>query len=98
RQRPRGDVCFLHHLLFRAFAEGTWLPEDRDPTDPRNGLLEQFQTLADELRGESGQPCDIAARPREASDEPAPNRIASRTEHDGDSLGRLLRGQGGECA
>ena len=46
-----------------------WLPEERDPTDPRNGLLQQFQALADELRGEVGQPGDIAARPRKAGDE-----------------------------
>jgi hypothetical protein len=29
------------------FAEATWLPEDSDLGDSRNGLLEQFQTLAD---------------------------------------------------
>jgi hypothetical protein len=46
-QRPCRDFCFLQHVLFRAFAEDTWLPEDSDPADPRNGLLEQFQTLAD---------------------------------------------------
>ena len=46
------------------------MPEDSDPTDPRNGLLEQFQTLGDELRAEAGQPRDIAARPRKAGDEP----------------------------
>src|SRR5712692_4375973 len=46
-QHPRRDFCFLQHVLVRAFAEGTWLPEDSDPTDPRNGLLELFQTLAD---------------------------------------------------
>jgi hypothetical protein len=46
-QRLCRDVCFLQHVLFRAFAEATWLPEDRDPTDPRDGLLELFQTLAD---------------------------------------------------
>src|SRR4029450_500545 len=46
-QRPCRDICFLHHVLFDAFAEGTWKPEDSDPTDPRDGLREQFQTLAD---------------------------------------------------
>jgi hypothetical protein len=46
-QRLCRDFCFLQHVLFRAFAEATWLPEDSDPTDPRNGLLELFQTLAD---------------------------------------------------
>src|SRR5258705_4882246 len=46
-QRPCRHFCFLQDVLFRAFAVVTWLPEDSDPTDPRNGLLEQFQTLAD---------------------------------------------------
>src|SRR6267143_4120921 len=46
-QRLRRDICCLQHVLLGAFAEGTWMPEDGDPTDPRNGLLEKFQTLAD---------------------------------------------------
>jgi len=74
------------------------MPEDSNPTDPRNGLREQFQTLADELRGEHGQPRDIAARPRKAGAEPAPNRIGNTGEDNGDGPGRLHGGQGGECA
>jgi hypothetical protein len=31
-------------------------------------LFQQFETLANELRGENGQPGDIAARPRQAVD------------------------------
>src|SRR5207237_715392 len=96
--RPFCGFCRLEHVLVRAFAEGTWKPEDSDPTDPRNGLREQFQTLADELRGEVGQPRDIAARPREAGDEPAPNWIANSSEDNGDSPSRLLGHTGGECA
>jgi hypothetical protein len=46
-QRSCRDFSFLQHVFFRAFADETWLPEGSDPTDPRNGLLEQFQTLAD---------------------------------------------------
>jgi hypothetical protein len=46
-ERPCRDFCFLQDVLFRAFEDGTWLPEDGDSTDRRNGLLEQFQTLAD---------------------------------------------------
>jgi hypothetical protein len=34
-------------MSLSAFAEATWLPEDSDPTDRRNSLLDQFQTLAD---------------------------------------------------
>jgi hypothetical protein len=39
----------------------------------------------------------MAARPRKAGDEPARNRIGSSSEHNGDSLGHLLGGQGGGC-
>ncbi len=96
--RPGRDFCSLQQVLVRAFREGTWLPEDSDPTDPRNSLLEQFQTLADELRGEKGQPRDIFARPRKAGDEPARNRIGDSSEDNGEGFGRLLGGQGLGCA
>src|SRR5262245_12269324 len=79
---------------FPWFVGGTWLPEDSDPTDPRNGLRELFQTLADELQAEAGHPRDIAARPRKAGDEAARNQIGSNSEDNGDSVGRLLGGQG----
>jgi hypothetical protein len=46
-QRSPRVFCSLQHVLFRAFAEGTWLPQGSDPTDPRNGLREQFQNLTD---------------------------------------------------
>src|SRR6185295_14449951 len=55
---------------------------------------EQIQTLADELRAEAGRPRDIAARPRKARDEPAPNRIGSRSEDNGEGSRRLLGGEG----
>src|SRR6266567_3267575 len=47
--------------------------------------------------GEDGQPRDIAARPRQAGDEPAPNRIGP-SEDDRDRPGRLLDGHGGGSA
>ncbi len=74
------------------------MPEDSDPTGPWHGLLEQFQALADELREEDGQPRDIAARPPQAGDEPAANRIGRPSEDDGNGPGRVLGGQGGGCA
>src|SRR5262249_44629898 len=82
--------------LFPLF-ESTWLPEDSDQTDARNGLREQFQTLADEVRVEVGQPREIAAGPRKAGDEPEPNRIGNTNEDNGDGRGRLFGGQSGEC-
>jgi len=64
----------------------------------RRRLLELFQTLADKLRGEDRQPRDIAARLRQAGDEPARNRIGNSSEDNGEGCGRLLGGQGGGCA
>src|SRR4029453_6025270 len=78
------------------FVGGTWLPKDGDATDPWNSLREQFETLADELRGEVGHPRDIAARPPKAGDEPAPNRIGHKREDYGKGPGCLLGGQGGD--
>ena len=96
-QRPCRDFCSLQHLLFLVSVVGTWRPEGSDPTDPRHGLPEQFQTLADEVRAEVGQPRGIATRPRKAGDEPAPNRIGSKSEDDGDGRGRLFGGQDLRC-
>jgi hypothetical protein len=74
------------------------LPEDSEPPNPGNGLLEQFQTLADKLLlGEHGHPRDIAARPRKTGDEATCNRIGS-SEDNGEGSGRLLSGQGMGCA
>ena len=39
-QRPGRYVYCTQHVFVRAFAESTWKKEDRDPIDPRNGLLE----------------------------------------------------------
>jgi len=61
-QRPRRNFCFLQHVLLRPFAEGTWLPQDSDPTDSWHGLCEQFQPLADQIRADDGQPGDITGR------------------------------------
>jgi hypothetical protein len=34
------------------FFEGSWLPENSDPTDPRHGAPEQVDALADQLRSD----------------------------------------------
>lgn len=75
------------------FAEGAWLPEDRDPTGCRDGLREILQALADEVCVEVGQPRDIATRPREAGNQPGRNRIGDRREDDGNDRCRLPGGQ-----
>ena len=73
------------------------MPEDGDPTDPRHGVLELLQALADKLWVKAGKAGDIAARPREAGDESAPNRIADASEDNRDGRGRLLRSLRGWC-
>jgi hypothetical protein len=45
-QRPARSFCFFPQISLCAFAEEAGLPENSDPTEPRNGLLEQFQALA----------------------------------------------------
>src|SRR4029453_8247737 len=97
-QCPCRDFRFLQRVLFRAFAEGAWMPEHCYTGDSRNYLLEQFQTLADYLRSEVGQPRDIAPRPRKVGDEPFRNWIGSDSEDNGEGPGGLLGGQGGDCA
>src|SRR5215475_9721498 len=96
-QRPRRLVRSREHVLFGAFTESPRRPEDRDPVDPRDGLVEQLQTLADQIRNEGGQPREIAARPRKAADEPAGHGI-DRNEDNGNGAGRLLGGAGHRCA
>jgi len=65
------------HVCF----EGSWLPENSDPTDRRHGVREQFDALADQLRSDDW--------PREASDELSPHWIANTSRDDRDSPGRL---------
>ena len=56
------------------------IPEDRHAGDLGEGLLEQLQALADNLRaGDEGQSCDIRARPREAGDEATLDGIETAT-------------------
>ena len=95
---PCRDFCCRQHVFVRAFAERTWQPEDSDPIDSRNSPLEQFQALADQLGSKARQPSDIAARPREARDEPALDGIANTSEDDGDRFGGLHGRQGDACA
>ena len=51
-QRPPGAFCSFQPVLFRTFLESTRLPEDGDRTDPGHGLRKQFQTVADQVRGD----------------------------------------------
>jgi len=51
-QCPPGDFCSLQPVPSRVFFEGTWLPENSAPTDPRHGPREQFDALVDVLRSD----------------------------------------------
>src|SRR5262249_43274371 len=97
-ERPRRNVCFLQDVLSCALRKGIWLQEKRDSTDTRNGLFEQFQTLADQFREKHGRSRDITAWPRQAADETARHRIANSIEDNGEASGSLLGGQGSGCA
>jgi hypothetical protein len=104
RPRLRGDgqgaeVILLHRERLAESPAGVSLGED---------FLRSFSPLAKtskltskgtpvEFRRQSGRPRDIATRPRNAGDEPVRNRVTSRGENNGDSLGRLLGGEGGGC-
>src|SRR5215467_10374834 len=97
-QRPSGDLCSLCPVLFRAFFKGSWLPEDGDSSDPGHELGKQFQTLADQVRGDDGQPRSITARLPETCNKPADDWIANANEHDGKAAGRSLGRQGSRRA
>ena len=67
-----------------------WVPENADPRGFRGHLLEQLQSLGEDLQTRlMRQPRQIAAGPGEAGDEPGPYRVTSK-HHDGDRQGRVL--------
>jgi hypothetical protein len=66
--------------------------QDGDPRRGWNGLLQQLQPLARELARENRQAGDVAARPREVSDEAVADRIADRGHDDRNTACRRPRG------
>ena len=82
----------LHHRLgLSAAIRSAWIRarQDRDATFGRDQLAKQFDLLECEIarRREAG---DIAARPREAVDQPLPHHVVAAHHHDGDR-GACLR-------
>jgi len=62
------------------------LPEDSDAADPRNGLLEQFQTFAEELQAVArAKPVTFPSGRARLVTSPIGNRIANASEDNGDS-------------
>src|SRR5215471_4851040 len=53
-----------------------WIYDHPDTGNLRNGILEKLQALTAKFGGyDLDQPCDVAARMRQAGDEPFANRI-----------------------
>jgi len=80
-QRSRRDRCLSQ------LERGSWMGRIREhghAGDSGNGLLEQLQPLADQLRREDGQPRDVSPRSRQAGHEPTPDRILMNRHDDGD--------------
>ncbi len=68
-----------------------WVPENADPRGFRGHLLEELQSLSEDLQTRlMRQPRQIAAGPREARDESSSDGISCSHHHDGDSGGRVL--------
>src|SRR5215471_18995375 len=88
-QRPGHDVHFLHQ---ERLDRTGGVREDRYTAKLGDGLVEQLQQFAGELRADAeGRPCNIPAWAREARNEPEPNRIGTTGDHDdGDGLGGVL--------
>jgi len=64
--------------------------QERDPGDARRNLLEQLQPLARYCSLHANETGDVAARPRQASDEAIADRISNLRENDRDGV-RLLQ-------
>ena len=45
-QRPGRSVSYPQDVRLGALGHRLWLPEESDPTEPRNSLREQLQPLA----------------------------------------------------
>jgi len=97
-QRPCRDFCAFQPVPFRELPDFTWLPEDSDPTDPRNACLSRSRHLPINSPTRLDNPVNIAARPRKAVDDPCRNRVANSDEDNREGPGRLLGGEGPECA
>ena len=60
--------------------------QERDPGDARRNLLEQLQPLARYCSLHANETGDVAARPRQASDEAIADRISNLRENDRDGV------------
>jgi hypothetical protein len=87
---PRRRLRRLQHVSRRALAESAGMPKRSDAGNIGQRLLEQTETLGDNLRAEKRQACDVPARPRERSHEPVFDRVAHDRHDDWDRAGCTL--------
>src|SRR5262245_22226002 len=71
------------------------VPQDRQPGECGEDLLQELQSLGCQLGCEKAGPCDVSSRTCKASNEASRNRITDGRHNDGDRLGRLPCGVGG---
>ena len=75
----------LAHLLHRPGIAG--IAEHRKPAETGDDLAQDFEPLGGRISRLGRQAGDVAARPRQARDETAPNRVRRQREHDRDRRG-----------
>jgi hypothetical protein len=67
------------------------IDEKRNPSDSRDGLLQQLKSLRGEFEVRPVQACEVPTRPRQTGDEPQVDYVIGR-KYDGDRpRGRLRR-------
>src|SRR6516165_3439880 len=70
----------------------SWLLEDCNPSGFGYDLLQYFQPLHRQFRGQQGEPRRVAARARQTCDQAGAQRVGRRSDDDGDALRCALRG------
>src|SRR6516165_7846835 len=70
----------------------SWLLEDCNPSGFGYDLLQYFQPLHRQFRGQQGEPRRVAARARQTCDQAAFQRVRRRSHDDRDALRCTLRG------
>src|SRR5262245_36075535 len=73
---------------------GGWIPKDRDPSEPWDGLLEKLKPLRAEFAGHAGKPSNIEAWMRKTCHQARSDWIAHQRHDDRDDGSRALRGTG----
>ncbi len=70
-----------------------WIPEHRHTRELGNHFPEQIQPFSSQLRTHLGQPCNVAAGPRQALNQPTGNRVIVTRHNDRDCPGSFFGSQ-----